>query len=454
MKKNWFLLLISSICLEGLGRKYLASIPSMVFLLLKDVVLVWGYVVFRPPTGVNNTAKYLFRGFGPVWGFAVLWTFLQMFNPQHQSLVLAAIGFRSYWLWWIAPMVVAGVLSRVSDRRRAILSLSIMAIGIAIFAAVQFASPGDSAVNLTSVVDGEAQYASDASMLAETGRARVSSTFSFLSGFAAFTILVPTILLSLGLETSDPKVRQLALIATLLSAAVLPMSGSRSSIILGGGVLALTCWSAGLFTTVVGRRIIIAGVAGIILATAAFPDAFLGVEKRFETEETNERISQAFTVIPPVALAVFDYPMTGIGTGMQHNSRIALKVVDTEYSSEIETHRYLVELGPVGYLAMWAAKLGLMIALLRAYKILQKARRRAPAGVALAYAGVTFFGHLTFDHVWQALYFIGCGFILAETHAVLEAQAIARRTAMSAAEAEAMAPRLRPAAGAVFSSSR
>jgi hypothetical protein len=435
MRKHWFLLLISSICLEGLGRKYLNAIPTTVFYLFKDVLLVWGYFTFKPPASITNMASRLYRGFAPALAFAILWTFLEMFNPDQGSLALAVIGFRSYWLWWIAPPVVAGVLSRAADRRRAILSLSIMAIGIASLAAVQFVSPANSAVNLNVVIDGEALYASDIAMVAETGRARVSSTFSFLSGFAAFTILVPTLLLSLGLEAQDRLVRRAALAATLLCAAVLPMAGSRSSVILGVAVLVLTAWSAGLFTTVIGRRIMVGGIAALILATVAFPDALTGVQGRFNSDETSARIAQTLTVLPPVAMAVYDYPMAGIGTGMQHNSRAAMHV-ETSWTSESEISRYLVELGPVGTLAVWTAKLGLMIAFLRAYKILQRAGRRAPAGVALAYAAVTFFGNLTFDHVWQSLYFIGGGFILAETTAVMEAvrqKAIAARAMQAAA---------------------
>jgi len=35
-------------------------------------------------------------------------------------------------------------------------------------------------------------------------------------------------------------------------------------------------------------------------------------------------------------------------------------------------------------------------------------------GAALAYAILVFYGNLTFDHIWQSLFFTGCGFILAE----------------------------------------
>lgn len=444
MRKYWFLALFSATCLEGLGRKYLPFVPSMVFYFLKDLVLLAGYLVFRPPANVRRTAKLLYSGFGGVWGIAVLWTFLQVFNPSQQSFLLAVIGLRSYWLWWMAPLVVAGVLQDSAQRRRAINTLAYMAIGIAILAAAQFAAPADSAINLNTVIDGEARYAADMSIVSETGRARVSSTFAFLSGFADFTILVPALLLSLGLEASDRKMRRLALSATLISAAVLPMAGSRSSVLLGIGVLVLTCWTTGLFFTVVGRRIMIGALAGTILATVAFPDAILGVQKRFDPEETKERLILNTMFFPPVALIALDYPMMGIGTGMQQNARVAMKV-EAEWASEIEVHRYLVELGPIGFLMVWGTKFGLVVALMRSYRIFMRAKRRAAASAALSYAAVTFFGNITFDHIWQALYFIGCGFILAETVKELEkAKALAQQRA-AAAERPAIRGALAPA---------
>jgi len=63
----------------------------------------------------------------------------------------------------------------------------------------------------------------------------------------------------------------------------------------------------------------------------------------------------------------------------------------------------------------------LIVALLRAYAILKRAGRRGAAAAALSYALLTMNGNLTFDHIWQALYFMGCGFILSEVVAVQRA---------------------------------
>lgn len=431
MQSIWFAVLLSTICLEGLGRRYLPQIPSTVFYFMKDPILLYGFVRFQPPPDIRRIANYLYRGFGAVWAAGFIWTLIEIFNPEQQSFPLGLIGLRAYWFWWIAPAVIATVLQDAKQKRRALYAVLILAMVVALLAMVQFASPPDSSINLYSVVDGEEVYA-DVAQVASTGRARVSSTFSFLTGFQDFTLLVPTLLLSVGLDAQEPRLRRLAFIATFATAAVVPMSGSRASVILGAVVLIITAWTSGLFFTRIGRRILIGSVVAAILAIAAFPDAFLGVQSRFaDTEETNTRYGDVAMVLPPVALAVNDYPPAGIGTGMQQNAHFSMHIVP-KWEMEQEPARYLVELGPIGYLIVWTAKLGLIVALLRAYAILKRAGRRGAAAAAVSYAVLTMNGNLTFDHIWQALYFIGCGFILAEVVSVLREKAALIRQAPDA----------------------
>jgi hypothetical protein len=198
-----------------------------------------------------------------------------------------------------------------------------------------------------------------------------------------------------------------------------PMSGTRSAILIGIAILVLSLWSSGLFFTRVGRRILVGAVVAAVLSVVAFPDAMLGVQSRFgDVDETAGRLKDAATILPPVALMTFDYPALGIGTGMQQNARFSFGIL-SDWDTEAELGRYLVELGPIGFILFWITKLGLMIALLRAYAILKRAGRRGSAAAALSYAAITMYGNLTFDHNWQALYFTGCGFILADVVTVL-----------------------------------
>ena len=128
-------------------------------------------------------------------------------------------------------------------------------------------------------------------------------------------------------------------------------------------------------------------------------------------------------MLPPLAIAMVDHPAFGVGTGMLQNARVALGV-PTRYEVEQEFERHLVELGTVGFLLVWMVKLGLSVALFRAHRLLKRAGRKGAATAALSYAILTMVGNLTFDHVWQALYFMGCGFILADVVAVARARAV------------------------------
>jgi len=321
--------------------------------------------------------------------------------------------------------VIAGVLQNTRQKERAIYALLTLSFGVASLAAVQFASPADASINVYEARNNES-YAMGSILVGSTGRARVSSTFTFVSGFVAFTLTVPTLLLSIGLDTQNPRLRRWAFLATGAAAAVVPMSGSRSAIVVGIAILGLSLWSAGLFFTRVGRRILLGAGVAAVLSVVAFPDAMLGVQSRFANEdETAGRFKDAAAVLPPVALLVFDYPGLGLGTGMQQNARLSFGLT-SDWDTEAEVARYLVELGPIGFILFWITKLGLMVALLRAYGILKRAGRRGSAAAALSYAGFTMYGNLTFDHNWQALYFTGCGFILAEVVTALSQSSAAK----------------------------
>ena len=69
--------------------------------------------------------------------------------------------------------------------------------------------------------------------------------------------------------------------------------------------------------------------------------------------------------------------------------------------------------GDDGYLLVWTIKLGFRSRCC-GLQHFETGGARGAATAALSYAILTWSGNLTFDHIWQALYFVGCGFILAE----------------------------------------
>jgi hypothetical protein len=177
----------------------------------------------------------------------------------------------------------------------------------------------------------------------------------------------------------------------------------------------VVAWRAGLVFTTVGRRVILFGILGGIAMAFAFPAALEGVMERFQYDDTADRFKTTLEVLPPVSMSTYDYPFFGVGTGMQQNYRGQFGLGDSEIGwVESESGKYLVELGAIGYLLVWLSKFGLVMLLWRASNILKRAGRRPAAGAAVAYALLTFYGPLTFDHNYAALYFLGLGFILQE----------------------------------------
>jgi hypothetical protein len=360
---------------------------------------------------VLGITRALFGRYTPYLKLAIFWTFAELFNPKQLSVLLGVLSIRAYWFWWVAPLVVASVLSDPVVRRKAVYLQAIVAIVVSLFAILQFGAPAEDTVNTYAIVDGVEVRPAE---VVTTGRVRVAATFSFITGFTDFSVLVPVLLLSIGLGEKDPKARMAALVATLVSAAALPMSGSRAPFVLSMALCALVAWRAGLIFTPAGRRVILLGVAAGFTMVFAFPDALQGVFDRFGGDDTQGRFEQWSSVFPPIALTTEDYPLMGLGTGMMQSFRTQLGVPVGEYALETELVRVLVELGALGYVLVWVTRFGLIVTLWRSSKILAKAGRSAAAGAAVSYMLLTFYGAMTFDHTFAALYFFGFGIILRE----------------------------------------
>ncbi len=148
-----------------------------------------------------------------------------------------------------------------------------------------------------------------------------------------------------------------------------------------------------------------------VVGTLAVPDAVRGVQDRFKQHDTEGRFQEVLYTVPFFAIAHYEYPMLGQGTGMQQNARMALQP-GWSWVEESETGRQLIELGPVGYLLVWVSKLGLIVALFRAGRALRSRGHRPLAGAAFALSLLTALGAIVMDHVYQALLFVACGLLL------------------------------------------
>jgi hypothetical protein len=411
LARVWFGALLASICFEGLGRKILPQSAYVALYFLKDCLVLSGLAVIGVRRDVWTFGTRLLGMYRVVVIAAIGWTLIEVFNPSQAHLGLALIGLKSYWLWWMAPLVVASALRTAADRGAALRILIGVTAVVVAYAVVQFASPAQAAVNAYAVYDLDS--APSVAIVSTTGRPRVASTFSYISGFTAFLTFAPPLLLAFGLGVRAHATRFAATAAAAIAAASIPMSGSRAPLILTAMGVGLVGFGTGFIATRLGRRALVGVAAAAAVTLFAMPIAVEGVRDRFRGDDTTDRLIRSLEVLPPVALVWNDYPLLGEGTGMQQNARLAFGV-SNPWNTEAEAGRVLVELGPFGYLLLWTTRLGLAVALLRAAWILRRCGRRPIAGGAFAFAFFAIVSNLAFDHVWQALFFVGVGLILSE----------------------------------------
>ncbi len=407
----WFTSLVVAICFEGLIRKLVPGVPQAVLYFFKDVLLVSG-AAFGLQGSVTRTVRHLFGWALLPSAFALLFILVQLFNPEQANLPLGLVGVRSYCLWWFAPLLLPSVLNSARLVNAAFRILITIAVIVAGFALYQFSQPPDAAIN--SYAWGEEAGEGSVAVVRSTGRARVTSTFSFLSGFANFAILFTPFLLACGIATRSVLTQALSFGAAGLLFVCGFMSGSRSAALSALLTVPMTVGLKALWSRRVGPPLLGAVVVAVLMGTFVVPEAISGVVDRFQQNEseTSSRVFNAAGAIPPIGAIVYNYPWEGIGTGMTHTARHAFGVFKS-WPTEAESHRILVELGIVGYALVACARVGLAIALVRLSRMLKSSTFAGFAGFTLALAPLSLFTSILVDHVMQALFFMLVSVLLA-----------------------------------------
>jgi hypothetical protein len=403
---GWWTALLLAICLEGLGRRYLPVQPAILYF-AKDAVLLIGLLAVGIHRRVSGTAFSLAGALPLLVGATALWCLGSLLLPGHPSMVLGLLGTRQYVLWWIAPLICASALIQEGATGRPERALAMLTLLITGLAAYQFGQPTDASINAYAW-DAQAAVAA----VATTGRVRVSSTFSYITGFADFVILMVPILLASAVQRSTRGVSRLQLVATGLLAAASPLSGSRATVLYVAASSVVILGISGSFRTRRGKLALVALVGAAALGAWFVPDAAQGVQDRFSSSDTAQRFRDLALAVPIYTMTQTEYPLLGAGVGVLQNAATAQQF-EAEWIAEAEPQRVLIEIGAPGYLLVWLSRLVLAIALVRMARRLARAGERGWAGAAWTYAAFAFLLALTTDHVAQALFFIGVGFILA-----------------------------------------
>lgn len=333
--------------LEGAARKWLPGSEQVMYV-ARDAILIAVIVILGLGTSRRARAAPLF--WIAVLALAVL-TSVQIMLGRI-SLPVAAIGLRSYiapfllaYIAWCYP--VTGVWQRM---------LAILAAYAPIQAAVTIAqvlSPARSVINK--------QVGSDAAYFLNDGIVRASGTYSAPSGLSLY---VPLALAAsfYFIYKSSKRTRWFWASTLVCSIAISVLSGSRGTLLATGIVFAV-------FFLYHLSRISDGGFGGILFTAAAGVLCLLAIQawlpavvdsflNRFENASRSEDVTDR------LAGQTFDFfltPFSMLGNGVGSHSMAGINLGSSGTWIEIESAKWVAELGLAGWLLACARLLFCLI---------------------------------------------------------------------------------------------
>jgi hypothetical protein len=413
---RWILVLL---VLEGAVRKWLLPEHQQVVYLAKDVFFaatVAGYLTSRSRF---HRARVPLVLVGPLVACA-LWGAFEALNPKLPTVLVGAFGWKAYFwyvpLLWLVPASFRDLADLVRFfRRYSLLLLPMLALGW-----LQFRAPTTSALNRYAWGDDEglgrvATFGAEAS-------ARVTGTFTYISGFTTYLVAIGVILLIvLGLRGFRWRGNLIEWVSLLALPVGIFVSGSRGPLVLLGGIFPLFFLLARRGTGARANAVIrlLAGTAiAATLATYVALPALEAFSFRVRTTEENvleralEPLSGPFTILSDIGALGY-----GIGATHQAASTLVPGVLPGSWldglAAEAESTRVMIELGPIGFLLHYFYRIALVVLV---FLIGLRAQSPGPRVLALG-AGFFLLAHVPgaiIFNVYAGIYFwflAGCALL-------------------------------------------
>lgn len=349
---------------EGAIRKWVALGAQELVYFAKDFLLLAAYVGYladRRRLRGQPIPKMPILYF--TLAFSTLYGVLEMINPQLPNLAVGVLGFKAY--FWYVPLlfVVPAVFTSDQSLARFIAIYILISIPVGLLAVAQFFSPP------TSVLNNYARATDDLSYAVTFGSSefvRVTGTFAFINGYAAY--LVATIMLALAaLGINQWRLKGNLLVYTALGMSLLGMlmTGSRGPVLVVAVMFPLYWWLAVVREKQGGATSARLVVGILLLAT------FVGLLGKDAFEAFRGRASGSGSDVAARALIPFTDPFRvlpeagplGYGIGATHQAATAVTKGIAPFSwlnghlIEVETGRVMLELGPLGFLLVYFSRL-------------------------------------------------------------------------------------------------
>ena len=348
---------------EGAIRKWIFPQGSELVYFFKDIILFGAYLKFFLFPDPDIRA---WRVRAPGTLITIVCITLVMFgalNPNIGSVALAVYGLKIY-LWYIPLGFMVPLLFRnEAEMTTMLFRYSLFAIPICLLGAAQFVAGPGSWLNVYAATSYADMHHVATFGGGQEATARITGTFSYISGHAVFVQFF--FILSLGLLTGiNDKRRWVLLLGNLpLLVANGLMSGSRGAVygmLIVGAIVGATSTVSKMGKARSTLPYLLLGAALIMIGVNVF---FSKALKAFETRRTQAEDTTFGRLMYPVnsvVNAAKEVDFMGFGIGMSHPAsmamRSALKIAPPKKRCPVydaETGQVLAELGWPGFLVWY-----------------------------------------------------------------------------------------------------
>jgi hypothetical protein len=345
---------------EGALRKWFLPQFQQPIYFLKDGLLLGAYFgYFVGSRWLRDRAPFHRHVGNAILAFYALLCFSQLLNPRLPNIFVGLYGLQSYIMYVPLMYMVPELLPDQRALRRFVLGLVITAAIPLALGIVQFNLPPTHYLNQYVWSDqGIATFGPDDNLV------RVTSTFSYISGYASYLSALAVLLLGLALSERSRWLRFVLVGGVAAVIVNLFMTGSRGPLL-----VVLLCVPFVVFQAFVTARkhqvktalvltLAIPIAVGAALWTA--PDAQTAMTHRVTSNgnENLDRIKQIF-ITPIQAFKDAGFTGYGIGTTLPGSTFLYQPKVSDEQppAYEGEHERVMIEIGSIGYFLVLLARL-------------------------------------------------------------------------------------------------
>ena len=313
-----------AVLLEGAIRKWILPQGQELVYFLKDVFLVGAYLKFYFAPDPEMRA-YRLRVPGTLVFFLCALVSFSALNPNIGSLLLAAYGVKIYFMYVPLTFMMPYLFRNQQEMLRQLGWYVLLAIPVCVLGFLQYRSDRFSVLNTF------------AAWMSETGavgfgvgdRARVTGTFSYITGHTTFVIIFFALAIAL-LTMRDTKWKGVLVFGVLpLLAGNALMNGARASVVTMAFVasgFALAAMSGRLASS---RNFVMTLVVGGVLVAGGslyfFADALAHWQTRFNTSGDSVTSRTIDHPLAALELAVKEGGAFGFGIGTAHPATAAIR---------------------------------------------------------------------------------------------------------------------------------